>query len=83
MLVVLVLVLVLAFLSCTTPDNAGDYDSYGHRRCWTAAASCSYYSRRRHAKPVAIVLPGVCCSRTRCCALCFVDDDGRALFFGR
>ena len=23
------------------------------------------------------------CSRTRCCALCFVDDDGGALFFGR
>ena len=25
----------------------------------------------------------VCCSRTRCCALCLVDDDGGVLFFGR
>ena len=30
-----------------------------------------------------LVLPCVYCSRTRCCALWFVDDDGRALFFGR
>ena len=67
--------LFFAFLSCTAADNAGDYDSYGHRRCWTAAASCSYYSCRHHAKPVGIVLPCVC-SRTRCCALCFVDDYG-------
>ena len=43
-----------------------------------AGASCSYYSRRRQAKPVGIVLPCVCCSRTRyCCVLCFVDDHGR------
>ena len=38
-----------AFLSYTA-DNAGDFDSCGHRRCWRAAASCSYNSRRRHAK---------------------------------
>ena len=30
-----------------------------------------------------LVLPCVYCSRTRCCALWFVNDDGRALFFGR
>ena len=41
-----------------------------------------YYSCRRRAKPAGIVLPCVRCSRTRCCALCFVDDDGRALYFG-
>ena len=24
-------------LSYAAADNAGDYDSYGHRRCWTVA----------------------------------------------
>ena len=61
-------------------DTASEYDSCGHRRCWTAAASCPYYSCRRRAKPVGLVLPCEYCSRTRCCALWFVDDDGRALF---
>ena len=61
---------------------ASEYDSCGHRRCWTAAASCPYYSCRRRAKPVGIVLPCLRCSCTRCCALCFVDEDGRALYFG-
>ena len=63
-------------------DTASEYDSYGHRRCWTATASCPYYFCRRRAKPVGVVLPCEYCSRTRCCALWFVDDDGRALFFG-
>ena len=44
----------------------------------TAAASCPYYSCPHHARPGRLVLPRVCCSRTRCCALRFVDDDGRA-----
>ena len=61
---------------------ASEYDSCGHRRCWTAASSCPYYSCRRRAKPVGIVLPCLRCYRTRCCALCFVDDDGRALYLG-
>ena len=26
-----------------------------------------------------LVVRGVCCSRARCCALCFVDDDGSDL----
>ena len=46
--------------SNTSADTASEYDSYGHRRCWTAAASCPYYSCRRRAKPVGIVLPCVC-----------------------
>ena len=66
----------------STSLSASEYDRCGHRRCWTAAASCPYYSCRRSAKPVGIVLPCVYCSRTRCRALWFVDDDGRALFFG-
>ena len=61
---------------------AREYDSCAHRRCWTAAASCPYYSCRRRAKPVGLVLPSVYCSRTRCCAIRFVDDESRALFFG-
>ena len=48
--------------------------------CWCYVLA--YYSRGHRAKPVGIVLPCASCSRTRCCALCFVDDDGRALFFG-
>ena len=28
---------------------ASEYDSCGHRRCWTAVASCPYYSCRRRA----------------------------------
>ena len=63
-------------------DTASEYDSCGHRRCWTAAASCPYYSCPHRAKPVRLVLPCVYCSRTRCSALWFVDDDARALFFG-
>ena len=62
----------LDFFSNTVADTASECDSYEHRRCWTAAASCPYYSCRRRAKPVGLVLPCVCCSRTRCCALCFV-----------
>ena len=68
--------------SKTAVEIAREYDSCAHRRCWTAAAWCPYYSRRRRAKPVGIVLLCACCSRTRCCAVWFVDDDGRALFFG-
>ena len=77
------MLIVFVCFSCifelyTASDNAGDYDSYGHRCCWTAAASCPYYSCRHRAKPVGLVLPCVYCSRTRCCALWFVDDDDRA-----
>ena len=68
-------------MSNTAADTARYYDSHGHRRCWTAAAPCPYYSCPHRAKPVRLVLPCVYCSRTRCCALWFVDDDGRALFF--
>ena len=74
----------LFVFSNTAADTASEYDSYGHRRCWTAAASWPYYSCRRRAKPVGIVLPCVYGSRTRCCALgfwtmmaelCFSVDD--------
>ena len=56
---------VLDLFSNTAADTASEYDSYGHRRCCTAAVSCPYYSRRHHAKPVGLVLPRVCCSRVR------------------
>ena len=36
---------ILDFFSNTAADTAREYDSYGHRRCWTTAASCPYYSR--------------------------------------
>jgi len=54
---------ILDFFSNTAADTASEHDRYGHRRCWTAAASCAYYSCRQHAKPVGLVLPRVCCSR--------------------
>ena len=54
---------ILDFFSNTAADTASEHDGYGHRRCWTAAASCAYYSCRHHAKPVGLVLPRVCCSR--------------------
>ena len=73
---------LLTNFSNTEADTASEYDSCGHRRCWTAAASCPYYSCRRRTKPVGIVLPCVYCSRTRCSALWLVDNDGRALSFG-
>ena len=56
---------ILDFFSNTAADTASEYDSYGHRRCWTAATPCPYYSCRHHAKPVGLVLPRVCCSRIR------------------
>ena len=77
----LLLLLFCFFKLVYTADNAGAYDSCGHRRCWTAAASWSYYSRRCHAKPVGLIRPCVCCSRTCCCALWFVDDDGNQSTF--
>ena len=55
---------ILDFFINTTADTASEYDSYGHRRCLTAAVSCPYYSCRHHAKPVGLVLPRVC-SRIR------------------
>ena len=70
----------LSNFSKTAADTASEYDSCGHRRWSTAAASCLYYSCRRRAMPVGLVLPCACCSRTRCCALWFVDHDGRDLF---
>ena len=73
---------ILDVFSNTAAGTAREYDSYGHRRCWTAAASCPDYSCPHRAKPVRLVLPCVYCSRTRGCALWFVNDDGRALFFG-
>jgi len=54
---------ILDFFSNTAADTASEHDGYGHRRCWTAAASCAYYSCRQHAKPVGLVLPRVCCYR--------------------
>ena len=33
--------------SNTAADTASEYDSCGHRRCWTAAASCPYYEQQR------------------------------------
>ena len=68
--------------SNTAADTASEYDRCGHRRCWTAPAGAVGARSRRRAKPVGIVLPCVYCSRTRCCALGFVGNDGRALFFG-
>jgi len=56
---------ILDFFSNTAADTASEYDGYGHRRCCTAAASCPCYSCRRHAKPVGLVLPRVCCFRIR------------------
>ena len=56
---------MLDFFSNTAADTASEYDSCGHRRCCTAAASCPCYSCRRHAKPVGLVLPRVCCFRIR------------------
>ena len=52
---------ILDFFSNTAADTASEYDGYGRRRCCTAAASCPCYSCRRHAKPVGLVLPRVCC----------------------
>ena len=70
---------LLSLVSKTAAETAREYDSCAHRRCWTAAASCPYYSCRRRAKAVGLVLPSVYCSRTRCCAIRFVDDESRAL----
>ena len=43
--------LILEFFSKTAADTASEYESYGHRRCWTAATV-----------PVAVVFAcGVCC----------------------
>ena len=50
-------------------DTTSEYDSCGHRRRWTAAASCPYYSCQRRAKPVGIVLPCVLFSYSLLCAL--------------
>ena len=55
---------ILDVFSNTAADTAREYVSYGHRRCWTAAASCPYYSCPHRAKlPVRLVLPRVCCSK--------------------
>ena len=57
---------ILDVFSNTAADTAREYVSYGHRRCWAAAASCPYYSCPHRAKPpVRLVLPRVCCSRIR------------------
>ena len=57
---------ILDVFSNTAADTAREYVSYGHRRCWTAAVSCPYYSCPHRAKPpVRLVLPRVCCSRIR------------------
>ena len=57
---------LLTNFSNTEADTASEYDSCGHRRCWTAAASCPYYSCPHRAKPpVRLVLLRVCCSRIR------------------
>ena len=50
---------ILDFFSNTAADTASECDSYGHRRCWTAASSCPYYSCRHHTKPVGLVLSRV------------------------
>ena len=36
--------LILDFFINTAAGTASEHDGYGHRRCWTAAASCAYYS---------------------------------------
>ena len=56
---------ILDVFSNTAADTVSEYDSYGHRRGWTAAASCPYYSCPHRAKPVRLVLPRVCWSRIR------------------
>ena len=68
--------------SSNSSNSSSVIASCGHRRCWTAAAWCPYYSCRRRAKPVGLVMPCGCCSRTRCCALFIADDDGGAFFLG-
>ena len=50
---------MLFVFSNTAADTARPYDSYGHRRWWTAAASCPYYSCPHRAKLVRLVLPRV------------------------
>ena len=60
-----VMICLLFVFSSTAADTARSYDSYGHGRCWTAAASCPYYSCPHRAKPVRLFLPRVCCSRIR------------------
>ena len=114
---------ILDFFSNTAADTASEYDSYGHRRCWTSSglvplllpsaprqagracsASCvlfSYSCKNSfdlmtaesfahfcscnfwHQAGPAPFNSCVCCSRTCCRALCFVDDDGGAMFCGR
>ena len=59
------MILFFYFFSHIAADTASDFDSYGHWHCWTASASCPYYSCRHHAKPVGLVLLRVCCSRIR------------------
>ena len=51
--------LMRPLVSKTAAEIAREYDSCAHRRCWTAAASCPYYSCRRRAKAVGLVLPSV------------------------
>ena len=50
---------ILDVFSNTAAGTAREYDSYGYRRCWTAVASCPYYSCPHRAKPVRLVLPRV------------------------
>ena len=61
----MIIYIYIYFFSNTAADTASEYDSCGHHRSWTAAASCPYYSCRRRAKPVGFVLPCVCRSRIR------------------
>ena len=43
--------ILVDFFSNTAADTASEYDSYGHRRSWTAAASCPYYSCLLYTSP--------------------------------
>ena len=74
-----------AFLSYTAADNAGDYDSYGHRCCWTAAAGLVLLllppgpkQAGRDCSAVCVVLVLVAvrfASWTMMAELCFSVDD--------
>ena len=55
-LMILFCLFFLYVFSNTAADTASEYDSYGQRRCWTAAASWPYCSCRRRFKPVWICL---------------------------
>ena len=79
-----------SLVSKTAAEAASEYDSCAHRRCKRVRQlrapslldSSGFVSLLLLPTPrqgVGLVLPSVYCSRTRCCAIRFVDDESRAL----